>query len=767
MRFTQVLDLYCYEVMSDILLLSDNEEVTTIEDVRESTLCPSSPGMDDDAHARVEERIGRVEMEESCPRYAVDGEGQCSANGGNSSDTREGCSGIERFFNRTAQGSTSTGAARQDSSGDIGNLLEDVHSQRVSEKGSSGIGGTVSAVGTKVWNLFKRNLVSVDTDRSDMVSKLGSNFREFETAMADTGRTASVLDGINKRIEQRLEYYAKQCRHTNTDNLSQVRRILHDSIYFKAAGTESCIKDFTEFLERIVRSLQGLSWYAIGFHPETTRDWTPSAAESFAILNGINRWSCNGTSPYTGSVFSPARSQVCWTGDEYWRFNGHKLARQCGLTWKATEHSSISENAAVLASGHFHVVHGCSWYNHECRHLSKSFDVAERKRPAVKSSDISEDYFENIFKYIATKPRFLCHVKMSHPNGIHFVFGTESIQKVDLPTGTSTTEMASRNSPDQEGLFGNDGSSHEQPPKGTNRLNHGKRHKSSDDGEDRTKRILQFILEAPTFPLENILRTKLWDYSDYNTMIASDKIIQRCLFLAQNKFAKWTFKQFEQYYESTVKYPHWAVTDIDNIHEYYFSVDKSLEICECLIDFQLESCELLMDLDKTEKRSHFLNDLYDILEKQRPKVNCFMVLSEPSAGKNFFFDAICAWYINVGLVQNFNRYNNFPLMEAINRRINIWNEPNMEPAAFDTVKMLLAGDPLKAAVKYQGEQPLIKTPIIVMTNNECFPNTQAFNDRIVRYTWQRAPFLKHLTKKIHPEVWPRLVYKYVLVNDKV
>lgn len=50
---------------------------------------------------------------------------------------------------------------------------------------------------------------------------------------------------------------------------------------------------------------------------------------------------------------------------------------------------------------------------------------------------------------------------------------------------------------------------------------------------------------------------------------------------------------------------------------------------------------------------------------------------------------------------NFNRIRSFPLMECVDRRIILWNEPVMEPSAIETLKMILGGDTTNAKVKYQ------------------------------------------------------------------
>lgn len=109
------------------------------------------------------------------------------------------------------------------------------------------------------------------------------------------------------------------------------------------------------------------------------------------------------------------------------------------------------------------------------------------------------------------------------------------------------------------------------------------------------------------------------------------------------------------------------------------------------------------------------------------------VLSEPNGGKNWFFDAVIHFFLNFGEIGNFNRHSSFPLQEAVNKRILLWNEPNAEPAAMDTLKMLLGGDTFNAKVKYENDAVVTRTPVIVLSNNDIFPKDAAFQSRLVRH----------------------------------
>lgn len=80
----------------------------------------------------------------------------------------------------------------------------------------------------------------------------------------------------------------------------------------------------------------------------------------------------------------------------------------------------------------------------------------------------------------------------------------------------------------------------------------------------------------------------------------------------------------------------------------------------------------------------FLKEVYTIIEKTLPKMNCMHVISAPSSGKNYVFDAIRTFYVNTGQMGNFNRNTSFPFQDCDSRRSILWNEPNIEPTSYET-----------------------------------------------------------------------------------
>lgn len=378
----------------------------------------------------------------------------------------------------------------------------------------------------------------------------------------------------------------------------------------------------------------------------------------------------------------------------------------------------------------------------------------------MRTDSIDEIHIRNIVLYNIKWPRWPIHIKVSNQQNYRFVYRAESIREEELRSQESDELEGSSSSLEIRSKRRLSTSTNDP---GNNQHTNRKHTRASAKG-DLVQKIIRFILQRPTWPLEHICQTKDWLEGPFGTWVASDKTVKRALEIMQLQTQHNTYTHLKVMYETMEGTPIWAAPSQDDFEHYYHELDDSIKAIEKLLNYQCENDELFEDLTIQEAKKKFVVDLWEILERKRPKQNTFQIIGEPSAGKNFFIDAILSYYLNTGLIQNFNRYHQFPLMEAVNRRINVWNEPNFEPAALDTIKMLLAGDPMKVAVKYQKEQFLQKTPIIVMTNKVVFPNDQAFHDRICTYTWKRAPFLKEYMFKINPKIWEYLVNTYVLEN---
>lgn len=213
--------------------------------------------------------------------------------------------------------------------------------------------------------------------------------------------------------------------------------------------------------------------------------------------------------------------------------------------------------------------------------------------------------------------------------------------------------------------------------------------------------------------------------------------------------------QFLQFNDLCILYeaahqPYWRSRG-DN---YYMSENMS-NIC----------IETLLEIQYGEMVPQFIKRLYDICEKIIPKMNSMQVIGPPNSGKTFFFDMVTSFYLNIGHVANIVRGQNFPLNDCVHRRMLMWNEPNCCQSAWEIVKLLTAGDSCPAKIKYQSDQVISRTPLILTSNNGFMQPNATYNSRCYFETWKPAPFLKDEKLKPHPLTWKYLVLKYVIKNN--
>jgi len=85
-----------------------------------------------------------------------------------------------------------------------------------------------------------------------------------------------------------------------------------------------------------------------------------------------------------------------------------------------------------------------------------------------------------------------------------------------------------------------------------------------------------------------------------------------------------------------------------NVADIYFRDDESVDIAEQLLYLQFG--------DDPDVITRLLTDMYEICV---PKRNSMCVVSPPSAGKNYFFNAITSYFLNYGMFDTVNKTNNF------------------------------------------------------------------------------------------------------------
>ncbi|XP_037515558.1 uncharacterized protein LOC119391994 [Rhipicephalus sanguineus] len=419
--------------------------------------------------------------------------------------------------------------------------------------------------------------------------------------------------------------------------------------------------------------------------------------------------------------------------------------------------TAISVHTDGTSIPHVHVIHDCSWSNGSCRCVAFSGFARRPNRSSIWSTNATAWDFFHLIQYLYSHPRVLEYFKVGRADwaadcraqdmGQRGHSGHESSRVLEIlytqpacATPCNDASGSSASNPNDHSLCAREG----------NQAKARKRQKRAAE-----EPLYDWLRENPVSPLTNTVRTPKWLSDPHMRFIRlDDKHLQRAIQVFNDEMCTYTTLDFIEMYKNTQPLfdaPH------GDLSSFYMTVEDSYKAVIELLNFQFD--------ENQNEISDFVNNLYMLVEKIVPKKNCMEVVSPPSAGKNFFFDAVLSFYINRGTIRNFNRFSNFPLQDTVGRRILLWNEPNCESAAFDTVKKIFGGDVDSVAVKYSPDQTITRTPVIVLSNNEVFPNDEAFNHRMWRYKWKACPFLKRHDKKVHPMSLIHLYDNFVLDAD--
>lgn len=412
---------------------------------------------------------------------------------------------------------------------------------------------------------------------------------------------------------------------------------------------------------------------------------------------------------------------------------------------------------------HIHIIHDCSYSQRTCRcrfkEVLQQFGVFKSNERFVRSLSSVEatDWRRILLYYFLSKRGIKQLSNQGVPVRLHldsqFVQDRESLREWSQEfrreqalravsvSGTKQSRgkrsVGEVNSANEEGF-------HDQGSNGE--VFHGKKSKRIPVWDTIRVQVSTLLQKWHPAPLQAIRSVEEFKQSSLLTNPKNDAYINKAIQLYSDSFVDLTVGDFHQLITR-------AEVPIFYKGVFYGNEEESLDILIKLMKHQFD--------DDEGRIQEFLQTLVNVLDKKIPKKNCVAIKSPPSGGKNFFFDMICAIFVNYGQLGRANKQNLFAFQEAPNKRLLIWNEPNYESAMTDTIKMMMAGDPYNVRVKHSADQPVAKTPVIVMTNEMVpFLYDVAFKDRIAKYEWTAAPFLKNINFKPCPIAFFNLLIKY-------
>lgn len=437
----------------------------------------------------------------------------------------------------------------------------------------------------------------------------------------------------------------------------------------------------------------------------------------------------------------------------------------------------------VRHSDHYHVIHDCKSSNGSCRCFGLLFSKLYSTRSGKRNTIIAttEEEFENLFLYHLQEGRKTIFYKFGEQSGKgELPSGFETIQlrrysqpRRILPETRGTMETCSS---ENEILWG-DTSGQMYSPSCSNRNNNNSQHNKKESWISRNRRsttrekdqeaekITALMIKLCTSPIENCFQNKAWTDTDYKFMDTSDNSIRKALNYVNRMFYNMSLKEIFDFYESREETPLWQAHSIDTFNETYFDLNTSIYKCVQLILFQ-EGFQLAEDYEIPENDNwkpilyEFLKDLIYFLDKRTGKQNCYYFISPSCSGKSFFWDMICDYMLLSGNMTNWNRNCQFPLQNCVDKKIILWNEPNCEDSALESLKKITGGEPYSANIKNKQHQLIKRTPIVVTANHIIFPNIPEFTSRVRYFYWKTAPFLlSNKSYRLHPMTFHELIKK--------
>ena len=413
------------------------------------------------------------------------------------------------------------------------------------------------------------------------------------------------------------------------------------------------------------------------------------------------------------------------------------------------------------------IVHDCSYSNNSCRctwfkKAETLYGLGRRGRPVGRRplcNQLKIPDLENILQYFTKGERRTHYIKIGG-----------RVERV--PNEAST--MALKGFKGQPGLEGQGEQSTQDDDfelrrelfetaderagryrRGSEAVSEKRRGKKGGQQIRRMETIVNLCKNYPMSPVEAIVNHPKWLKDDELKFLGADnKDVTNAFNNWTKQLCTWTMEDYNVLYSDEECHPIFGA-GYGNIDSYYYDVPTSVNVLNELIKYQMGD----------EEYCHaFMSVLYDIIERKVPKMNTLLIKSPPSSGKNYFFDCIKDYFLNVGHLCRANKHNNFAFQDAEGRRLILWNEPNYSPDFVECLKELLGGDSTNVSVKHKAEAPVYRTPIIMLTNNNLsIINDPAFKDRVKVYHWKRAPYLADYDKKPNPLATYELFKLYNLV----
>lgn len=266
-------------------------------------------------------------------------------------------------------------------------------------------------------------------------------------------------------------------------------------------------------------------------------------------------------------------------------------------------------------------------------------------------------------------------------------------------------------------------------------------------------KLEQFLLKYNCCPLSNTLNLPVYNISHFRELGRESNHYQKIVNLVNRNFQ---FKNIHELHDFHLNSNCFFMAYDGDINKKYYTLNESILKLNQFLKFQCN--------DSEENTYDFLLNLFKTLNRNNDKKNTIFLLGESCTFKSWFVEMISSYCMSFGTIQNFTKFNQFPMSDCADKRLLIWDEPQFNVDHIEQMKLFTAGNPCPISVKYQNNVIMNKTPIIIMGNRYIFPKNEEFNSRINTFIFQKVPFWNEIKKNIWPPALYEIFKLYGIIN---
>ena len=145
-----------------------------------------------------------------------------------------------------------------------------------------------------------------------------------------------------------------------------------------------------------------------------------------------------------------------------------------------------------------------------------------------------------------------------------------------------------------------------------------------------------------------------------------------------------------------------------------------------------------------------------IVDKEKPKVNCIVFHGESNSGKSMMLQSVYDAFKAGGIVTNSTSCG-FTWQECIDCRVILNEEALIAPTQTEEYKQIMSGTACMVNVKCRPQRLMERTPLLFTCNKfpwELVGENQVYENRCIIYRdLNQQSWLHHYSKRIHPKAW--------------